>query len=143
MLGTSKSTINRIRHDLRFSYRPLRHAPRLNDRQIQARLAFCRAHQNDDWERTLFTDESRFATSPDCPVMEWVQRGERHYVETEKFPASFMVWGGIVGDRKTPLLECPRRLNAQRYIEMLETNGVVEFVQRCDDGIVFQQDGAR
>ena len=54
-----------------------------------------------------------------------------------------MVWGGIIGDRKTQLIKCPRRLNAQNYVEMLDGNRVVEFLARSGDGAVFQQDGAR
>ena len=100
ILGTSKATVNRIRHDLKYSYRPLRHAPRLTDRHIQNRLAFCIAHQNEDWSNTLFTDESRFATSPDSPVKWWTKRGENLFLEEDKFPASIMVWAGIVGGQK-------------------------------------------
>ena len=75
MLLTSKSSVGRVRHDKKFSYRPLRHGPRLTDRHVVARLAFCRAHVNDDWAVTMFTDESRFATSPDSPVKQWIKKG--------------------------------------------------------------------
>ena len=68
-VDTSRASVNRIRHDLKYVYKPLLHAPFLNERQVQSRLLFCRNHQHDDWSRTLFTDESRFATSPDCPIM--------------------------------------------------------------------------
>ena len=64
LLLTSKSSVGRIRHDKKYAYRPLRHGPRLEDRHVAARLAFCRAHVNEDWSGTMFTDESRFATSP-------------------------------------------------------------------------------
>ena len=143
ILGVSRATINRIRHDKDFSYKPLRHRPLLNQRQIEKRLAFCRTHEENDWPETIFTDESRFATSPDCPVMWGVKKGDHIYVESEKFPTSFMVWGGIVGGRKTALLKCPNRLNAQGYVELLETNGIVDFIRQCGDNAVFQQDGAR
>ena len=89
----------------------------------------------------MFTDESRFATSPDCPVMQWVPRGEAVYMETDKYPKSFMVWGGIVGSQKTPLLKCPNRMDANSYMELLEANGTLEFF-RGAGGVLFQQDGA-
>ena len=107
LLGTSKTTVNRIRHDLKFSYRPLRHGHRLEERHVEARLAFCRAHQNENRSVVMFTDESRFAPSPDYPVMQWIRRGDAVYMETDKFLKSFMVWGGILGNQKTPLLKCP------------------------------------
>ena len=34
----------------------------------------------------MFTDESRFSTSPDAPVMWWVKQVHHIYVEAEKFP---------------------------------------------------------
>ena len=36
LLGTSKSTVNRIRHDLHYSFCPLRHGPLLEERKIEA-----------------------------------------------------------------------------------------------------------
>ena len=142
ILGTSESTINRIRHDLAYSYRPLRHGPHLLERHFAARLTFCLNHQDDDWSRTLFTDESRVATSPDCPVMWWAKRGDPVYAETEKFPFSIMVWAGIVGDQKTELVLCPQRLDAKGYVEMLERHRIVEFLMQIGNNGRFQQDGA-
>ena len=108
-----------------------------------ARLAFCQAHANDVWSRTVFTDESRFASSPDCPIMWWVKKGDIIFWEKEKFPISIMVWAGIIGGRKTELLKCPSRLNAQGYVDLLETNNIVPFLQQSGNDVVFQQDGAR
>ena len=143
VVGTSKATVNRISHDLKYSYKPLPHAPRLNDRHIQNRMAFCLAHQNHNWAKVLFTDESRFATSPDCPVMWWTKRGDHVYLQEDKFPGSIMVWAGIIGNRKTRLLKCPSRMNAQNYVELLASNGIVEFMTQSGEGSIFQQDGAR
>ena len=143
ILGTSRASVNRIRRDNDYKYKPLPHGPLLEPRQIEARLDFCRRWQNEDWSKTIFTDESRFATAPDCPVMWWVKKGDHIYVERPKFPASFMVWAGIIGNGKTHLLMCPNRLNAQGYIDLLERNGIVEFVRQCGENIRFQQDGAK
>ena len=91
----------------------------------------------------MFTDESRVSTSPDSPVKWWVKWGEQIYIESEKFPASIMVWGGIIGPRKTPLVKCPQRLNAEAYAGMLERNRIHTFIGECGENTVFQQDGAR
>ena len=40
-------------------------------------------------------------------MMQWIPRGDTVYMETDKFPKSFMVWGGIMGNRKTQSLKCP------------------------------------
>ena len=142
-LGASPASINRIRHDLEYTYKPLRHGPVLNERQVRARLSFCQSHTNDVWAKTMFTDESRFATSPDCPLKWCVKKGDRVYMEKEKFPESFMAWGGIIGSRKTPLIKCPNRMNAQGYVELLESNNIIRFLRDFDERAVFQQDGAR
>ena len=142
VLGASPATITRIRHDLDFSYKQLRHGPVMKRRQIEARLDFCLAHVNDNWTATMFTDESRFATSPDSPVMWWVKKDDKIYLEKEKFPASFLVWGGIIGDEKTTLLKCPNRMKSQGSIDLLDTNGIVAFLHQRDENAVFQQDGA-
>ena len=100
LFETSRATINRIRHDLQYSYKPLLHAPLATARRIETRLQFCTAHREDEWERVLFTDESRFATSPDRSIMWWIKKGDAVYLTTVKFPFSIMVWGGIIGDQK-------------------------------------------
>ena len=143
MLGTSRNTVNRIRHDLNFRYKALRHGPALSPRQIRARLDFCLNNLFREWTIVLFTDESRFSTSPDSPVMWWIKRGHSVYIESQKFPPSIMVWGGILGPQKTPLVLCPQRLNAHEYVELLEQNGVDAFMRACGQNAVFQQDGAR
>ena len=48
LLGTSRSTVNNIRHDLDYKYKALRHGPVLLERHVQARLAFCRDHVDQD-----------------------------------------------------------------------------------------------
>ena len=92
VLGTSRNTVNRIRHDLNFKYKALSHGPLLTERQIAARLSFCRNNGDFDWSKVLFPDESRFSTYPDSKVMLWVQKGHRVHVQTQKFPPSIMVW---------------------------------------------------
>ena len=47
-----------------------------------------------------------------------------------------------MGPRKTPLIRCPQRLNAQSNIEMLEADGIVTFLRQPGEGAIFQQDGA-
>ena len=142
ILGTSRNTVNKIRHDLKFKYKALRHGPILSQRQVAARLAFCQNNANTDWTHVMFTDESRFSTSPDSPVMWWVKRGHHHYVVSEKFPPSIMVWGGIIGTIKTQLLKCPQRLNAKKYVDLLGDNGIDVFLGGCGPNALFQQDGA-
>ena len=76
ILGTSRSTVNNIRHDLKYKYKALRHGPVLSERQVHARLVFfCRNNLNRELTTVMFTDESRVSTSPDSPVRWWVKQG--------------------------------------------------------------------
>ena len=68
--------------------------------------------------------------------------GDHVYVEKNKFPFSMMVCGVIVRKEKTPLVKCPKSVNAQSYVEMLERSGTIEFFRLIGDNAVFQQDGA-
>lgn len=91
----------------------------------------------------MFTVESRFSTSPDSSVFSWVKKGEKLYIQTNKFSVSFMVWEGIFGDQKTRLLTCPDRLKAQGYVQLLDENWIVAFLHQRNQNAIFQQDGAR
>ena len=97
ILGTSRMTINRIRHDLEFSYKPLRSGPGLTELQIERRCVFCNRNQNTDWSHKLFTDESRFSTSPDCPIMWWVKKGDQVYAEKKSSPSPSLSGVGLSG----------------------------------------------
>ena len=74
--------------------------------------------------------------------MWWVKRGEHVYIESNKHSFSIMVWGGIVGQTRTPLIKCPKILNSQSYVEMLKHNGIIDFYNGIGENAVFQQDGA-
>ena len=64
-------------------------------------------------------------------------------MEKDIFPISIMVWEGIIGGRKTPLIVCPSRLNAESYVAGPEEHHIVEFLQQSRDNALSQQDGAR
>ena len=74
--------------------------------------------------------------------MWWIKKGDKLYAFQGKFPFSIMVWGGIVGSTKTTLIKCPKIFNAASYVQMLQDNGIVDFVQDGETSII-QQDCAR
>ena len=106
---------NRLRER---NIRPRRPAirPVLQRRHRVARLAWCRAHLRfirRDWARILFSDESRFhLDSSDGRSRVYRRVGERFQdncvVERRLFGGgSIMVWGGITGNARTPLVVRP------------------------------------
>ncbi len=54
-----------------------------------------------------------------------------------------MVWGGIMGNRKTELVVVEGNLSAQRYIDQVLTPHAVPFIRRHGPGVTLQQDNAR
>lgn len=152
--GVSAQT---VRSRLRRNAQPIR-ARRPYTGQIMtrrhrgARLLWARRHLNwrrAEWNRVLFTDESRFTLShADGRVRVYRRKNERFadccVVERDRFGGgSVMVWGGIMGNRKTELVAIQGNLNAQRYIAEVLTPHALPFIRRHGPGVTFQQDNAR
>ena len=115
--GISKQT---VLHHLRQARQPIR--PRrpgvgqvLTARHRAARLQWSQRHfrcGRQQWARVLFSDESRLNLSHhDGRIQVFRRRGERLadncLIERDRFGGwSVMVWGGIMGRRKTNLMLC-------------------------------------
>ena len=84
----------------------------------------------------LFSDESRFNLSQhDGMTRVFRRRGERFadncLIERDRFGGgSAMVWGGIMGRKKTNLIVVQGNLNAQGYIKQIQQPEAVPFLQR-------------
>ncbi|GFU46884.1 transposable element Tcb2 transposase [Trichonephila clavipes] len=73
---------------------------------------WCREHRNwrdNEWERVLFTDESRFSLSSDSHrILIWRERGSRNHpsdiIERDRYgDRGVLVWGGIILGSRTDL----------------------------------------
>ncbi len=139
--GISRDTVlRRLRH----CNRPIR--PRrpyvgsiLTRRHRNARLNWARQHlrwQRRQWNEIVFTDESRFNLSTnDGRIRVFRRRGERFVdacvVERNRFGGgSVMVWGGIMGHRKTDLVIVNGNLNAAEYINQVLRHVAVPFINQ-------------
>jgi len=146
--GLPNASIWTVRRSLRQSYlfgRVGCRKPLLTKAHVKARLAWCKAYKNmtqDDWEKVIFSDESRFETFTNR--RRYVRRpignryANRYICKTVKFPNSVMVWGGIKGDGTKTLVKCPHRLDSNAYQSVLE-QGLFSIY---DSQSVFMQDGA-
>ena len=54
-----------------------------------------------------------------------------------------MIWGGIMGSRKTLLVVVNGNLNAQGYINQILATEAIPFIQRHGVRVTLQQDNAR
>ena len=110
-----------------------------------ARLQWAQRHFDwgrQQWARVLFSDESSFNLSHhDGRVRVFRRRGERFadncLIERDRFGGgSLMVWGGIMGRRKTNLIVVQGNLNAQGYINQILQPEAVPFLQRHGPAIL-------
>ena len=123
----------------------------LTARHQAARLQWAQRHFR--WgrlqlARVLFSDESRFNLSHhDGRIRFFKRRGERFadncLIKRDRFGGgSVMVWGGILGRRKTNLIVVQGNLNAQGYINQILQPEAVPFLQRHGPAILMH-DNAR
>ena len=111
-----------------------------------AQRHFCWGRQQ--WARVLFSDEFRFNLSyHDGRIRVFRRRGERFadncLIERDRFGGgSVMVWGGIMGRRKTNLIVVQDNLNAQGHINQILQPEAVPFLQRHGPAILIY-DNAR
>ena len=139
--------------------RVARRKPLLDARQRQLRLNFALAHRDwtsNDWRRVIWTDECYIWLSG-TQNRTWVTRrpGEEFNDDclVPKFPQknSIMIWGGILGGKKTPLVLWDRdnwgTITAQSYVTNVliptlqpfweQENGVVD-----GEALWIMEDGA-
>ena len=117
----------------------------LTARHRAARLQWAQRHfrwGRQQWARVLFSNESRFNLSCyDGRIRVFRRRGERFadncLIERDRFGGeSVMVWGGIIGRRKTNLIVVQGNLNAQGYIDQILQPEAVPFLQRYGPAIL-------
>jgi transposase len=152
-VSISRSSIDRIRHDLHFHFLPKKHRTALTPEHIQNRKQFSRdLKQGAIYGMALalmmiiFSDESRFCMNSDSRWC-WRRAGELEegiFQDTVKFPVSIMVWGAIGVGFKSKLMFIENTLGAEGYIAMLLASG---FIAACNQlfGLGawwFMQDGA-
>ena len=151
--GIGKQTVLRR---LKQAWQPIR--PRrpyvgqvLTSRHRAARLQWAQRHfrwGRQQEARVLFSDECRFNLSHyDGRIQVFRRRGERFaencLIERDRFGGgSVMVWGGIMGRRKTNLIVVQGNLNAQGYINLILQPEAVPFLQRHGPAILMH-DNAR
>ena len=121
----------------------------LTARHRAARLQWAQRHfrwARQQWARVLFSDESRFNFSHhDGRIRVFREEGNVLLINVSfvRFGGgSVMVWGGIMGKRKTNLNVVQGNLNAQGYINQILQPEAVLFLQRHGPAILMH-DNAR
>ncbi|GFX56146.1 transposable element Tcb2 transposase [Trichonephila clavipes] len=101
-----------------------------------------------DWQKVLFSDESRFVLGTDYNrVRVWRRPGERYNsahtaLRHTACTAGVMVWGAIAYDSRSTLIVMRLTLTGHRYVDDILRPHVGPFLKGLP-GAIFQQDNAR
>lgn len=149
----SRQTVARRLHELDLESHVAVTKPLLTDNHKQKRLAWCKDRQSwgyEKWASAIFSDESNFTlinrkTTPRV----WRFKDEKYddrFIKkvTQSGGGSVGVWGCISQKGTGCCATYPGRLNAERYLELLENNLVpsLELLKTDDNDWYFQKDGA-
>lgn len=124
-----RTTVGRIRRQLRFFWRPPKVIQALTDEQKDERIEFCSwvlANQ-EQIPNLIFSDESRFELGPDN-AWRRIKRGVLNrncFAERNKFSRGVMVWGAIGPGYKSPLIRCSGGVDSAEYIAILSQSRMV------------------
>ena len=142
----SVRTVQRILNHNNLFGRMAAKKPRLTKKHIKIRLQWCKVYQEfflDKWKNVIFSDECRIDMFQNTRVFVRRPRNARYNhkytLKTVKYGGfSVMFWGAIKGDGSRILLQCPDRLNSEKYQEILSDG--LEKIYVTND--IFMQDGA-
>ena len=109
----------------------------LTDAHKQKRIEWAQQHLNDDWSRTLFSDETAFQLFRNT-VERWY-KDKRPVHPMPKDRTKIFAWGGFCVKGKTSLFCFRRIMNAEFYIEILQ-NHIPEIDRMLGDDWRLQQD---
>lgn len=147
-LPVSKRRIQQILHDdRRFSYTKRIAKPRLLPRHKAARLQFAEKYQfwDEEWQTVIFSDEKKWnLDGPDGVQYYWHDnRRERQTRMSRNFGGgSVMVWGAFGYCGKTPICVISTRMNAEKYVELLEDVLISRGPEIGGENWIFQHDNA-
>ena len=92
----------------------------LTSNHIEAQKVWAQAHLNDNWDRTVFTDETAFDLFRN-KITRWYKNGEKPIRRLPKSRQKVMAWGGISSNGKTPLFCFTEIMDGLFYVNILRT----------------------
>jgi transposase-like protein len=144
--GISRSRVWEIRHKNHYHFYQETPVCPLDQGHKDARVRFCETilTQIAPDVPIIFTDESTVQVNL-CGRGIWRKHGvhiPESFIPKVAHPVQVMIWGGIgPGGFRTELIQCPKSVNGQSYIEFL-ANIIPTLNQVFPQGYLFQQDNA-
>lgn len=93
--AVASRTVRRILHELNFKYGRMWKKFKLTQRHCKNREVWCLLHQDDEWDTTLFLDESCFAATPNGVYCWFPSAPRAPMLAAESYPAKVHVLGAI------------------------------------------------
>ena len=95
--------------------------PMLTNVQKEARVKWAIEHKNDDWRRTIFTDETCYQLFRNT-VRRWSKNPKKEVKRIPKNRQKIMVWGGFSIKGLIGCHSFRRIMNADYYVEILQNH---------------------
>ena len=117
-VDVSRSTVSRHLSDLGYRNALPLNTPMLTPAHKQKRVEWAQKHKDDDWKKTLFSDETAFQLFRNT-IKQWY-KGVRPIRPIPKDRSKIFAWGSFCVKGKTSLFCFRRIMDAKFYIEILE-----------------------
>jgi len=121
-MGVDVSHMTISRHLANYGYSKAlpKVTPMLTEAHKQRRVEWARQHLNDNWRKTLFSDETAFQLYRNT-VERWY-KGVRPIRPMPKDRTKVFAWGGFCAIGKTSLFCFRRIMDAKFYVEILQNH---------------------
>lgn len=111
----------------------------LSKEQQLERVEWAKLHLNDDWENTIFCDESSMQLQANT-IKFWVRKGKRVYKTYPKNRKKLMFWGAFCSKTKFPLYFIEKKMDSKLYCTILRKNLLPLARQQFDNDFNILQD---
>lgn len=136
-ISVSHTTIQRHLHRIGYQNALPLGVPMLTNNQMQKRVEWAREHLEDDWEKTIFTDETAFQLFRNT-IKRWY-KGARPVKFIPKDRTKVFAWGGFCASGKTSLFCFTEIMDSKFYIDILRDR-IPEVTRMLGGDWRFQQD---
>jgi len=137
-VDVSHSTVGRHLANMGYVKNHPAATPMLTTAHKEKRVEWANKHLNDNWGRTLFTDETAFQLFRNT-VERWHKKGKRPIRRIPKDRTKIFAWGGFYKNGKTSLFCFSQIMDAKFYVNILRDH-IPEVKKILGNRWHFQQD---
>jgi transposase len=136
-IQVGRHTVGRHLHRLGYKNSLPLATPMLTENHKQKRVEWAQKHLNDDWTKTLFSDETSFQLFRNT-ITKW-HKDDRPIHPIPKERKKIYAWGGFSNTGKTNLYCFKEKMDAKLYVDILEKQ-LPDIEEMMEEGWHLQQD---